>query len=70
MNSTVSCDCCDGQVRWVRHTQFSGNYFFCIGHAKLEPDFGTSDSYHDWEEVNWSVPKKFQPSSHGALKPM
>lgn len=70
MNNAVSCDCCDGQVRWIRHTQFAGNHFFCIGHAKQEKDFLEVSSAKDWEEVNWSVPKKFQPNSSGALKAM
>ena len=70
MNNAVSCDCCEGQVRWIQHNQLSHNRFFCIYHAKLEQEFGEGGfDIKDWEEVYWSVPKKHQANS-GALKAM
>jgi hypothetical protein len=46
------CGTCGKRAAWVRRTQFSGNFFFCVTHAELENDFSESDpSYFYWEEL-------------------
>ena len=42
---------CINPVRWIRHTQFTGDHPFCDAHAKQEDDFGENSSYKDWEDL-------------------
>ena len=45
------CVECDKPATWMRCTQFAGDHPYCEYHAKLEPDFEDSDSYHFWKEL-------------------
>ena len=47
----LKCIECEKPAEWVRSTQFAGNHPYCEYHAKLEPDFELSDSYHFWKEL-------------------
>jgi len=43
---------CNEPATWFRCTQFSGDHPYCDEHAKLEPDFGESDSsYFYWFNI-------------------
>jgi len=47
------CQICGKKPGWVRHTQFSGDHYFCAQHAKNEEDFGDSDpSYFVWKQLD------------------
>ncbi|MBI2053369.1 MAG: 3'-5' exoribonuclease [Candidatus Sungbacteria bacterium] len=46
------CMECGGAARYVRHTQFTGNHYFCVAHARQEDNFMQEDpSYYWWEEL-------------------
>ncbi len=48
----IKCDMCDKPAIWVRHTQFSGDHFFCDDCAKKENNFGKKDdSGYYWEKI-------------------
>ena len=47
-----TCIVCKKPAKWVRSTQFSGDHYYCAEHAQQEEDFGKSDSYAFWYEVN------------------
>lgn len=47
-----TCIVCKKPSKWVRSTQFSGDHHYCAEHAQQEEDFGKSDSYAFWYEVN------------------
>ena len=44
------CTDCDLPAKWIRHTQFAGDHFFCDEHAKKEKDFRNSKSV-SWSEI-------------------
>jgi hypothetical protein len=52
MNTTELCIECGKPVKWMLSTQFSGDHHYCTEHAQQEEDFGKSDSYAFWYEVN------------------
>ena len=45
------CLDCKQPAAWIRHTQFAGDHPFCDEHARVEADFGVSDSTKDWTQV-------------------
>ncbi len=45
------CVICSAPAVWIRRTQFAGDHFFCLLHAKEEKDFKKSDSYAFWERA-------------------
>jgi hypothetical protein len=57
---------CGKPATWVRHTQFAGSHPFCAEHAKMEEDFGQSDSsYFFWKELS---PDKIAPEHKTAVE--
>jgi hypothetical protein len=46
------CFDCEKIAKWIRHTQFCGDHFFCKEHAKKQEDFKKDDSYAYWTRVN------------------
>lgn len=46
------CMMCDEPATWLRCTQFAGDHPFCDLHALMQEDFGESDSYEYWIEVD------------------
>jgi hypothetical protein len=56
MPNDQSCMLCDNPAVWIRSTQFAGDHPFCENHAKLESDFGQSDSYAYW--INLKEPER------------
>jgi hypothetical protein len=53
---------CGAKATWMRSTQFAGDHPYCEEHAKLEKDFGVSDSYGYWYEIKISDPPTEQES--------
>lgn len=59
---TEKCMMCDKDAVYVRSTQFAGDHPFCEEHAKMETDFGQSDSYTYWYPVKSNSVNR--PSKH------
>lgn len=51
MQQVLKCCECGKRARWVRSTQFAGEYPYCKKHAKLEADFKQADSYAFWYKL-------------------
>lgn len=48
MEDKLVCFECAKKAKWVRHTQFAGDHYYCKKHAKEQEDFKISDSYKYW----------------------
>lgn len=58
---------CDNQVRWKYTSTGNTVYYMCNEHCKIHMDWNYEGKL---VMFTGNVPKKFQTSSYGALKPM
>ena len=47
----MKCLECEKEAKWMRSTQFSGDFPYCAKHARAEEDFMKNDSYEFWYRI-------------------
>jgi hypothetical protein len=47
----MKCLECEKEAKWMKSTQFSGDFPYCAKHARAEEDFMKSDSYSFWYRI-------------------
>lgn len=73
MINVICLDCgCDDQVKWRYQSKAGFVLYSCNEHCKISMSKINMNYNYDGElkMFTGNVPKKFQPNSHGALKPM